>query len=177
MTSASYQKIRQQLYISSPIERPRSNRGEMDVIRVALYDVLVDDNPMPARQVFYRLVSSGAIAKTEMEHKQTIVRLLTEMRRDREIPFTLDRRQFNQIVAAGIMRFGLRRQRPACLLSTTGACRNGPKRSNISVIKLGLATRARVLIGASQLARCLVFNPVRSCLDVSHKDRDDPTIV
>jgi hypothetical protein len=77
----------QQVYVSSPIKRSRRNRAEMDGIRVAIYDVLTDDNPMTVRQVFYRLVSSGAIAKTEMEYKQTVVRLLTEMRRDREIPF------------------------------------------------------------------------------------------
>jgi hypothetical protein len=49
--------------------------------------VLEDDNPMTVRQVFYRLVSAGVIAKTEAEYKQTVIRLLTEMRRAREIPF------------------------------------------------------------------------------------------
>lgn len=42
---------------------------------------------MTVRQAFYQLVSRGAIAKTEAEYKQTVVRLLTEMRRAREIPF------------------------------------------------------------------------------------------
>lgn len=42
---------------------------------------------MTVRQVFYQLVSRGVIAKTESEYKQTVVRLLTEMRRADEIPF------------------------------------------------------------------------------------------
>jgi hypothetical protein len=59
----------------------------MDQIPAALYAVLKADNPMTVRQVFYQAVSRGIIAKTEGEYKQTIVRLLTEMRRAREIPF------------------------------------------------------------------------------------------
>jgi hypothetical protein len=42
---------------------------------------------MTVRQVFYRLVSVGAIAKTEAEYKQTVCRLLAEMRRDGTIPY------------------------------------------------------------------------------------------
>ena len=42
---------------------------------------------MTVRQVFYRLVSRGVIAKTEAEYKRTVVRLLTEMRRDGGLPF------------------------------------------------------------------------------------------
>jgi hypothetical protein len=49
--------------------------------------VLHHDNPMTVRQVFYQLVSLGAIDKTEVEYKQTVVRLLTEMRRTHELPF------------------------------------------------------------------------------------------
>jgi hypothetical protein len=45
------------------------------------------DNPMTVRQVFYQAVSRGLIAKTEAEYKQTIGRLLTEMRLDGTIPF------------------------------------------------------------------------------------------
>ena len=42
---------------------------------------------MTVRQVFYRLVSQGMIAKTEGEYKSTVVRLLTAMRRSGELPF------------------------------------------------------------------------------------------
>ncbi|MBZ5623506.1 MAG: hypothetical protein LAQ69_33010 [Acidobacteriia bacterium] len=59
----------------------------MDALRGAIYAVLAADNPMTVRQVFYQLVGRAAIEKTEAEYKQTIGRLLTEMRRAGEIPF------------------------------------------------------------------------------------------
>jgi hypothetical protein len=49
--------------------------------------LLEREQPMTVRQVFYRMVSLGQIAKTESEYKQTVVRLLGEMRCDGEIPF------------------------------------------------------------------------------------------
>jgi hypothetical protein len=74
-------------YRPSPIKRSRRTRAEIDVIRDAIYSVLAEDYPMTVRQVFYRLVSRGSIAKTEAEYKQTVCRLLTEMRRDGSIPW------------------------------------------------------------------------------------------
>jgi hypothetical protein len=59
----------------------------MDAIRAAIHAVLAADNPMTVRQVFYQLVGRRTIEKTEAEYKQTIGRLLTEMRRAGEIPF------------------------------------------------------------------------------------------
>jgi hypothetical protein len=59
----------------------------MQDIRTAIYDVLASDNPMTVRQVFYQLVSCAAIGKTEAGYKQTVIRLLTSMRRSGEIPF------------------------------------------------------------------------------------------
>jgi hypothetical protein len=59
----------------------------MDSIRGAMVEALRQDQPMTVRQLFYRLVSQGVIAKTEAEYKTTVVRLLGEMRRAGEIPF------------------------------------------------------------------------------------------
>ena len=42
---------------------------------------------MTVRQVYYQLVSRGAIAKTEREYKSTVVRLLTAMRREGALSF------------------------------------------------------------------------------------------
>ncbi len=58
----------------------------MQDIRVSMSCLLEEDHPMSVRQVFYRLVSMGAIDKTEAEYK-TVVRLLGDMRRSRDIPF------------------------------------------------------------------------------------------
>jgi hypothetical protein len=59
----------------------------MGRIRAELYEVLEQDHPMTVRQVFYQMVSRGAIAKTEAEYKGTVIRLLTAMRKSREMPF------------------------------------------------------------------------------------------
>ena len=69
--------------------RPTSRRSSanMQEIRQALRAILSEDHPMTVRQVFYRAVSAKVIDKTEGEYKQTIVRLLTDMRRSGEIPF------------------------------------------------------------------------------------------
>jgi hypothetical protein len=59
----------------------------MEVIRRAIYEALNEDHPMTVRQLFYRLVSQAVIAKTEAEYKQTVVRLLSLMRREGVVPF------------------------------------------------------------------------------------------
>lgn len=72
-------------YESRPTKR--RTRREMDGIRAAIVDVLGEIQPATVRQVYYQLVGRGVIAKTEAEYKSTVVRLLTVMRREREIPF------------------------------------------------------------------------------------------
>ena len=57
-------------------------------LRETISEVLAENVPMTVRQVFYQLVSRGAIAKTETEYNQTVVRLLTDMRVSGEIPFS-----------------------------------------------------------------------------------------
>jgi hypothetical protein len=59
----------------------------MEGIRETILEVVRRDRPMTVRQLFYRLVSLGTIAKTEAEYKGTVCRLTVEMRRAREIPF------------------------------------------------------------------------------------------
>jgi hypothetical protein len=72
---------------SRPRSTNRRTRADMDAIRTAIYEVLAADNPMTVRQVFYQLVGHGAIGKTEAEFHQTVIRLLTSMRRCGDIPF------------------------------------------------------------------------------------------
>ena len=74
-------------YRASPIKRRRRTQAEMNEIKSAIYNVVAADRPMTVRQVFYRLVSQGAIGKSENEYKFTVVRLLTEMRLNYDIPF------------------------------------------------------------------------------------------
>ncbi len=67
--------------------RRRRTREEMEALREVIYETVALENPMTVRQVFYRLVTTGAIAKTENEYKTTVVRLLTDMRVNGELPF------------------------------------------------------------------------------------------
>ena len=48
--------------------------------------VVAEDQFMTVRQVYYQLVSSGTIEKTE-EQSRVVMRFLTDMRRDGRIPF------------------------------------------------------------------------------------------
>jgi hypothetical protein len=60
----------------------------MDQLRTAIYGLVQAEHPMTVRQVFYRLVSGGLIAKTEGEYKSTICRLVGQMRLKAELPFS-----------------------------------------------------------------------------------------
>jgi hypothetical protein len=70
--------------------RPRSRRtkAEIESIRREIYQILADEHPQTVRQVYYQLVSRGAIEKTDNEYNNTVVRLMTQMRRDRDLPFS-----------------------------------------------------------------------------------------
>lgn len=75
-------------YRASPTTtRSRRSKSDIEAIKSAIVEALEADAPMTVRQVFYRLVSVGAIAKTQAEYKQTVCRLLAEMRRDGTIPY------------------------------------------------------------------------------------------
>jgi hypothetical protein len=67
--------------------RARRTKADMAALRGVLYSILRDEHPMTVRQVFYQLVSRGAIAKTEGEYKRTVVRLLLDMRLNGDVPF------------------------------------------------------------------------------------------
>jgi hypothetical protein len=67
--------------------RAKRTKEEIRGIAVFIKEQLAIDNPMTVRQCFYRLVNLGAILKTEAEYKTTVVRLLTKLRKSREIPF------------------------------------------------------------------------------------------
>src|SRR5215203_2219972 len=82
--SATRRHEHQHLWSSPPSRR---TKADIDAIRGATYFALEADHPMTVRQVFYRLVTQGAIGKTEAEYKHTGCRLLTTLRLDGSIPF------------------------------------------------------------------------------------------
>jgi hypothetical protein len=79
---------KKQAYKSRPIKRKRRTKADIEALQDALYQLLEQDHPMTVRQVFYRIVSQGGIAKTENEYKNSVGRQLVAMRRSGRIPFS-----------------------------------------------------------------------------------------
>lgn len=71
---------------SRPIKHRRT-KSAISELRETIFNVVQRDEPMTVRQVFYRLVTMGAISKTEAEYKTTVVRLLGDMRREGQLPY------------------------------------------------------------------------------------------
>ena len=67
--------------------KQRRKRVQVTEIRDAILELLTDDNPQTVRQIFYALTVRGLIQKTEGEYKQTVIRLLVDMRESEVIPF------------------------------------------------------------------------------------------
>jgi hypothetical protein len=72
---------------SRPITRERRSRSDVSDIRMVMFRLLQDEHPMTVRQVFYRMVNLKAIDKTEAEYKQTVVRILGQMRKEKVVPY------------------------------------------------------------------------------------------
>jgi hypothetical protein len=77
-----------QTYRACPIKRERRTKAEITAVKAALHDVLEANHPMTVRQVFYQLVVRNVIEKTEEQYQGTVIRLLTEMRMNDELPFS-----------------------------------------------------------------------------------------
>jgi hypothetical protein len=75
------------VYGPSRTKRKRRSKAEIQAVRDALYAALRQHNPMTVRQVFYLMTTQGVVAKTEKEYKQTVGRLLLQMRVAGDIPF------------------------------------------------------------------------------------------
>lgn len=75
------------VYGASPTKSKRRTKADIERLKLAIYNVVWELQPMTVRQVFYQLVSRGAISKTEAEYKSTVCRLLVDMRRNGELPY------------------------------------------------------------------------------------------
>jgi len=67
----------------------RRTRQNMDGLRALIRHVAEVERPVTIRQMFYRLASDyRVIEKTEIEYNAVLVRLMVEMRRSRQLPFS-----------------------------------------------------------------------------------------
>ena len=71
------------VYEASMIKRKRRTRAEIAAIEDAMYGILEEVHPRTGRNVFYLVSGLGLIAKTENEYNNTVIRLLTRMRKQR----------------------------------------------------------------------------------------------
>lgn len=71
--------------------RPTKRRGKADVLKLKaeMLEIAIELKTSTVRQIYYQMVSRGLIAKTEAEYNGTVVRLLSEMRKERILPFNL----------------------------------------------------------------------------------------
>ena len=69
------------VYEPRPVKRARSTQAQLAEVRRAIVAAVEADAPVTLRGVFYRVVSMGAVPKTEKAYKQ-VTRELLKLRRD-----------------------------------------------------------------------------------------------
>jgi hypothetical protein len=74
-------------YSPKPIKRQRRTKAAVTSVCDTIRRLLEESHPQTVRQVFYALTVTGAVAKHEGEYKQTVIRLLVDMRETGAIPF------------------------------------------------------------------------------------------
>jgi hypothetical protein len=82
------ERIEVATYRSSPTKGRRRTKAEIADIRSGLRAIVAAEHPMTVRQVFYQAVVAGLVEKAEAEYTSTVARLLLEMRRAGEIPYS-----------------------------------------------------------------------------------------
>ena len=65
----------------------RRTKAEIDHIKLCIYQLCREMQPMTVRQLFYQLTTLCVINKTEAEYKQTVCRLTANMRFAGELPW------------------------------------------------------------------------------------------
>ena len=84
---ASKQRKETSLAYKSRPTRKRRSPDDLEKLRDSLVSIVASNHPVTVRQVFYLAVAAGLIEKTEGEYKNTVCRLLTDLRREGRIPW------------------------------------------------------------------------------------------
>ncbi|CAI7979449.1 conserved hypothetical protein [Frankia sp. Hr75.2] len=74
-------------YGSSTVKRQRRNSAQLDALDAAIVQVVTEDAPLTLRGVYYRVLSLGAVEKSENDYR-AIGRELLKLRRTGVIPYT-----------------------------------------------------------------------------------------
>lgn len=73
-------------YRPSTVKRRRRTNAELDLVDDAIVAAVEAEHPVTLRGVYYRVVSAGAIDKTEADYK-LVGRQLVKLRRDGRVPY------------------------------------------------------------------------------------------
>lgn len=74
-------------YETRPVKRKRSTKAEIAELEEAIAEAVDQDKPVTVRGVFYRVVSMGALEKTDAAYKRLCQRL-KNLRETHEIPYS-----------------------------------------------------------------------------------------
>lgn len=73
-------------YGSSTVKRRRRTNDELATLDDAIVEAVAEENPVTLRGIFYRVVSMGAVEKTELGYR-TVGRRLLALRRTGRVPY------------------------------------------------------------------------------------------
>lgn len=79
--------VGQPSYATSPVKRHRRTVAELDAVDQAIITAVSTENPVTVRGVYYRVVSAGAVEKTERGY-DLVGRQLLKLRRDGRVPYS-----------------------------------------------------------------------------------------
>ncbi len=74
-------------YGSSTVKRRRRSNAELDAVDEAIFEAVRDEHPVTLRGVFYRVVSVGAVEKSEAGYR-LVGRQLLKLRRAGVVPYS-----------------------------------------------------------------------------------------
>src|SRR5690625_1663118 len=74
------------VYGTSAVKRARRTRAQLDALDETIINVCRADHPMSVRGVFYRVMSNGAVPKTERGY-DAVQREVLKLRRSGELPY------------------------------------------------------------------------------------------
>ena len=84
---AQGQRQEAKLVYKSSLTRRRRSREDIEKLRDSLVSIVANNYPATVRQIFYLAVGAGLVEKTENQYKNTVCRLLADLRREGRIPW------------------------------------------------------------------------------------------
>jgi len=76
------------VYPSCSIKRHRRSKVGIGNLKDAILGIAQAEHPVTCRQLFYRMVSAGHVAKTETDYNNVVIRLVSEMREQGRMPWS-----------------------------------------------------------------------------------------